>query len=659
VGTIRTILVANRGEIAQRLLNLASDLGIRSIAVYSDPDRGAEHTLAADLAVALPGTTATETYLDGERIIAAALAHGADAIHPGYGFLSENPDFAAAVVDAGLTWVGPNPESMRRIGDKLAAKRVAAEIGIPMLPSAEIRGEAPFEWRAQAAGVGYPLLVKAAAGGGGRGMRLVMTEDDLEDAVVTARREAESGFGDPSVFVERWLASPRHVEIQVIADKHGSVIHAGERECSVQRRHQKLIEEAPSPAIDDLQRDQLGLAAVRLAETIGYDSVGTVEFLLDIDSGGAYFLEMNTRLQVEYRVTELVTGLDLALTQLRIAEGEPLPFTQDEIELDGHAIEVRLVAEDPPAGWLPATGRLRRFWAPDHPGVLCDHALRDGVVITADYDSLLAKVVAVGATRQQAAGTLASYLTRMHLHGVTTNRDHLVAVLGSEDFLDGRTTTAFLDLNLTLLDARPDGAALDTHLVGAALWTQHRNRMLDPHWMHAPSGWRNVASSPQQVEFEAFGDAYLVRYTVAPDRSFTASVDERSFSGRLLEVDDTAVQIEIGGKADVCWFHLDDDIVFVNSGAGQTDLRLLPRWPERAGAELSHGPTAPVPGRIVAVEVSVGEAVTAGQTLVVMEAMKVEHRIGAAADGTVAEILVAPGDNVDAHQPLVRLEDLP
>jgi propionyl-CoA carboxylase alpha chain len=653
---IRTLLVANRGEIAVRVLRAAHELGMRSIAVYSEVDRGAAHTLVADVAVALGGSSAAESYLDGDRIIEAARGHGADAVHPGYGFLAEDARFARAVIDAGLTWVGPHPDAIATMGDKIAAKRLASGLGVGVLPSAELIGDAAFEWRAQAATVGYPLLVKAAAGGGGRGMRLVMDEDGLEAAVVAARREALDSFGDARVFAERWLASPRHVEVQVVADRHGNTVHLGERECSIQRRHQKLIEEAPSPAVDDVVRDQMTIAAVRLAEAIDYDSVGTIEFLLDADDGTFYFLEMNTRLQVEHRVTELVTGVDLVATQLQAAQGEPLPFAQDDVELQGHAIEARLVAEDPALDWLPSSGVVHRFWFPDHPNVLCDHAVVEGRAVATEYDSLLAKVVSGGATRDQAIGVLEAFLQSMHVHGLRTNRDHLAAVLTSDDFVASRTTTAFTDLNLTLLDARPGEATVAAHLLAATLWRQYDHRDRDRHTGLAPTGWRNVPALPQDVELEEHGTVHRITYELRSPDTFRATVDDRRFEGVVIGRDDDAIHLEIASTAMVFWVNRVSSTWYVNSRAGQSELVEVPRFVEPGAGLTATGPTAPVPGRVVSIEVSVGDTVTAGQTLVVMEAMKVEHRITAASDGKVVEVLAKEGDRVDAHALLVRLE---
>jgi acetyl/propionyl-CoA carboxylase alpha subunit len=656
VERIDTLLVANRGEIACRVIEAAHDLGLRAVAVYAEPDRSAPHVHRADVAVSLEGTTATETYLDGAKVLGAATLTGADAIHPGYGFLSENAAFARAVIDSGLTWVGPHPEAIARMGDKLAAKALAAQLALPLLTSAPVEGDDPDEWATRAATVGYPLLVKAAAGGGGRGMRLVMAAADLADAVVAARREALDSFGDDTVFVESWLASPRHVEVQVIADQHGHRFHLGERECSIQRRHQKLIEEAPSPAVDGFLREQLGDAALRLAEAIDYDSVGTVEFLLDAERNEFFFLEMNTRLQVEHRVTEEVTGFDLVELQLRAAMGEAFDFDQDEIDIEGHAIEARLVAEDPANGWLPSTGVLHRFDDVDDFHVRCDSGVNSGSVVSPHFDSLLAKFIATGDTREEAKGRLVRALLDSSIHGVTTNRDHLVAVLRSEDFTEGRTTTAFLDLHLTLLDARPDDWLVASHLVAVVLWAQHVRRRRDDHWGGAPSGWRNVRSQDQSATFTSYGRACEVTYLIEPDDRFTVNMDGSSHVGRVVEWMDDRLRIEIGRTQLNCRVNRVDDTWYVNSRLGQTEAVERPRFPPPSATIAAGGLTAPVPGRVVSVAVAIGDLVVAGQTLVVMEAMKVEHRIDAPGEGKVVDVLVEAGRNVDAHQVLVRLE---
>jgi acetyl/propionyl-CoA carboxylase alpha subunit len=656
VPPIKSLLVANRGEIALRIVDAAHDMGMRAVAVYAEADRRAPHVRRADLAIALDGDSLSETYLHSGRLIAAAKRADADAVHPGYGFLSENATFARAVIDAGLTWVGPHPDAIARMGDKLAAKALAAEHSIPLLPSARLEGDAPFEWRAQAAGVGYPLLIKAAAGGGGRGMRLVLDEDDLEAAVLAARREAADSFGDGTVFAERFLAAPRHVEIQVVADQHGNVVHLGERECSIQRRHQKLIEEAPSPAVDDLLRDQLGAAAVRLARAIDYDNLGTVEFLLDAERAAFYFLEMNTRLQVEHRVTEAVTGFDLVELQLRAAMGEAFDFEQDEIDLEGHAIEARLVAEDPAAGWLPSTGMLHRFFEGGDFDVRWDVGYFGGMEVSPQYDSLLGKVIATGDTREEATRRLARELLGAAIHGVRTNRDHLVAVLESEDFVAGNTTTAFIDLHLTLLDARPDPVVSNTHLLAAILYAQRARRLADRHWQAAPSGWRNVRSQDQTATFEIHDERVEVSYRVFDDDAFEAAIDDVAVDGRVIEYLPDALWLEVGSAQVQCTVNHCDGVWYVNSSFGQTDVVEIERFDVGSSVSAAGGLVAPVPGRIIAVEVAIGDVVAAGQTLVVMEAMKVEHRVTAPVDGKVTDVLVAVGDNVDAHRVLVQMD---
>ena len=447
---IRSVLVANRGEIARRVFRTARSMGMRCIAVFADADADAPFVQEADEAVRLPGS-----YLDAEAVLAAAQQTDAEAIHPGYGFLSENAAFARAVTEAGIRWVGPSPDVIESMGDKIAAKRVAVEAGVPTLPSSEDpAADAPTI----EATVGYPLLVKASAGGGGKGMRIVESADDLADAVQSAQREALSGFGDETVFLERYVASSRHIEIQILGDAHGNVVHLGERECSIQRRHQKIVEESPSPVVDAEMRTAMGEAALSLARHMGYESAGTVEFLVDDATREFFFLEVNTRLQVEHPVTEEVTGIDLVREQLRVAGGAELGYDQDDIDWSGSAIEVRLYAEDPDNDFLPATGTLSAYRPADEPVVRWDSGVEEGSVVGVDFDPMLAKVIAHGPTRAEAAGRLALALERMHLGGVVTNRDFLVATLRNEAFLAGDTTTDFIDR----IDPAGSQAAPDT-----------------------------------------------------------------------------------------------------------------------------------------------------------------------------------------------------
>ncbi len=537
--SITTILVANRGEIANRILRASRGLGLRTVAVCSDPDRDEPFAREADLTVPLGGTTAAESYLDVDLVIEAARRAGADAVHPGYGFLSESADAARRVAEAGFVWIGPPADVIAAMGDKLEAKRLAVEAGVPTLPSAELVGDAEFEWRAQAAAVGYPLLVKAAAGGGGKGMRSVLDEEALADAVATARREAAASFGDPTVFAERQLPRARHVEVQVAADSHGSTVHLGERECSIQRRHQKIVEEAPSPAVDPALRARLGAAAVALAEAAGYRTVGTVEFLVDDASRDFFFLEMNTRLQVEHPVTEEVTGVDLVELQIALAAGGPLPFRQDDLTLTGHAIEARLYAEDPASGWLPSAGPIHRYGHEPRPGLRYEDGVATGSVVTPFYDPLLAKVIARGPDRATAAARLAGALDALVVDGVATNRACLAAILREPDFLAGATTTTFVDDHPSVLHAGPDDEARMRHVAASVLAARSRRRAADRHWPFAPAGWRNVGPRRQHVELAIGGpdgDVLEVTYAVTDDDRFSVAAGGTEVEGRLVDV---------------------------------------------------------------------------------------------------------------------------
>ncbi|GAC1531373.1 MAG: biotin carboxylase N-terminal domain-containing protein [Acidimicrobiales bacterium] len=659
--TVRTLLIANRGEIARRIIRTARAMGIATVAVYAEPDAHSLHVAEADMAVALGGRTPAESYLDVARLIEAAKRTGADAVHPGYGFVSERADAARAVVDAGLVWVGPAPDVIAALGDKIRAKELMGAAGVPLLPSVALTADAPGgSWIELAAGVGYPLLVKAAAGGGGRGMRLVESAADLEQAVRAATREAVAAFGDGTVFLERWLASPRHVEVQIVADAAGHVVHLGERECSIQRRHQKVVEEAPSVSISAEVRAGLTGAAVAGAIAVGYEGVGTWEFLVDGD--GYYFLEVNTRLQVEHPVTEEVTGLDLVELQLRVASGAGLGISQGDIGVTGHAIEVRVVAEDPALGWLPSAGTLHRFDAgrgAGRPGVRYELGFGSGSTIPADYDSLLGKVIAAGATRAVAAARLAAALEDLEVHGPATNRRLLIALLREEGFLAGETTTGYLEAHPELA-AAGSSRAPDAHAIAAALWLAHQRRAEAPVLRTLPSGWRNIGADPQRVAWagDAAGDEPLeVSYAMGRDgTTFEAAVGDRPAAGCIRGASASGIDVEIGGILHRCRCERAGDSVWVASGLGQTTLVERPRFPDpdrTAGA--GRGPTAPVPGTVIAIEVTAGQSVTAGQTLVVLEAMKLEHRIQAAADGVVISVDVTVGERVDASQVLVTV----
>jgi propionyl-CoA carboxylase alpha chain len=679
VTRIRKLLIANRGEIASRVIRTARSLDIATVAVFAAPDSGAPYVAEADEAVPLAGSTAEDTYLRKDLLIGAARHTGADAVHPGYGFLSENADFAQACADAGLVFVGPPADAIRAMGSKTSAKRLMAQAGVPVLPGLTVgdgEGKPENLEEISRANVGFPLLVKAAFGGGGRGMRVVHEPGELSVAVAGARREAAAAFGNGTVFLERLVQRPRHVEVQIFADTHGQVTHLFERDCSIQRRYQKIIEEAPSPAVDGELRTELGNAAVVAAKTIGYVGAGTVEFILD-ERGDFFFLEVNTRLQVEHPVTELVTGLDLVALQLAVAEGKPLPPAVLHAQLSGHAIEARLYAEDVAAGYLPATGTLRRFEVPGLSGLRVDAGVRDGSVIGVHYDPMLAKVIAHAPTREQAARLLARALAQARLHGVVTNRDLLTGILREPEFLDGRTDTGYLSrhtpADLMAADPRRD----EVHALAVALADQAFRRETAPVLGSAPSGWRNVRNGLQQVTYADAERTCTVAYEVRGNRA-EASVQVGAVGAGTVRTGDGAngsavpesgagpaaapaaprsvllyvctpdlVDMELDGVRRRVRVDRDGQARYADSTLGASTLTELPRFPEPSAEAVPGSLTAPMPGTVVRVDVRRGDAVRAGQVLVVLEAMKMEHQVRAPSDGRVAELSVSVGQAVD------------
>jgi propionyl-CoA carboxylase alpha chain len=627
-----TLLVANRGEIARRVIRSAHAMGIRCVAVYVDADADAPFVADANEAVRLP-----DSYLDGKAILEAARATGAGAIHPGYGFLAENAGFAADVIAAGLVWVGPSPEAIERMGDKLAAKALAQEAGVPTLFGSEDPAEADS--------VGYPLLVKAAAGGGGKGMRIVAEADALDEAVSAARREAAGGFGDDRVFLERYLARARHIEIQILGDAHGEIVHLGERECSIQRRHQKILEESPSTRVDPAMREAMGEAALRLARALGYQSAGTVEFLVDDDSGDFFFLEVNTRLQVEHPVTEEVTGIDLVREQLRIARGEPLGYAQNDISFTGSAIEARLYAEDPTTDFLPAIGTLVAFEPAASPEVRWDSGVATGSVISTRFDPMLAKVIATAPTRSEAAARLALALERSHLGGVTTNRDFLVATLRTAEFLSGDTTTDFIERvgparSLEIADGEIERLARV-----AALWVQGANRAEAQVLAATPSGWHNARLPDQRVVLRCDEREIAVRYRRLRDGRFRLADGTHA---RIHAWSPDAIDVEVDSRRSEARITRVGDKITLHGPRGNLELVVQPRF-EVPGAEgISGGFVARMPGKVIDLRVEVGDAVRAGEILLVLEAMKMEHPMSATEDGVVTEVRVSLGEQVES-----------
>ncbi len=653
--SIKRLLVANRGEIARRVFRTAKEMGIFTVAVYSDGDRDAPFVTDADLAIALGGTTAAESYLDTEKILEAAQSTGADAVPRGYGFLSENAGFAQAVSDAGLTWIGPPPAAIAAMGDKLAAKETMVDAEVPTLPSIEVIDSTDIGAVGQE--IGFPLLVKASAGGGGKGMRVVDNEADLEDAISGAKREALGAFGNDTVFLERYLPTPRHVEIQVLGDQHGTVLHCFERECSIQRRHQKIIEEAPSPVLSEDLRDQMGQAAVAAVQAIGYESAGTVEFLLDGsgDEAEFFFLEVNTRLQVEHPVTEAITGLDLVREQIRIANGEPLGYDQSDLTISGHSIEVRLYAEDPSNDFLPATGCVDIWQPATGPTVRYDSGIQTGSEVSVEFDPMLAKVISHAPTRSEAALKLALALERTRLHGVVTNRDFLVATLRHEEFLAGNTTTDFISRVEIPGQRVPSDCELEDASIAVALVSQQLNRNNATSLAFMPSGFRNSSMPSQQMLLLNDDRELQVNYRPRRDGSFEVSIgdSEETKTARLISLDGDRFEIQLDDVRAAGHAVKFGNRWYVDIPAGSLNFFEKSRFPEPDSADVEGGLTAPMPGKILAINISEGDSVETGQLLVLMEAMKMEHQIVAAFDGSVSEVRVAVGDQVDNGELLV------
>jgi len=652
---IQRVLVANRGEIARRVFATCRRMGIGTVAVYTEPDAASPHVAEADVRVRLDGRNG---YLDAAQLIAAARASGADAIHPGYGFLSENAEFADAVHQAGLTWIGPPVAAVQAMGSKIEAKKLMAAAGVPVLDELDPDAVTAAE---------LPVLIKASAGGGGRGMRVVRDLAELPKQVEAAQREAQSAFGDPTVFCERYLATGHHVEVQVMADAHGTVWAVGERECSIQRRHQKVIEEAPSPLVERTpgMRAKLFEAARLAAAAIGYTGAGTVEFMASgsEDGGDFFFLEMNTRLQVEHPVTEETTGLDLVELQLQVAEGDRLD--SEPPVAHGHSIEVRLYAEDPAKNWQPQAGSIHRFEVPNtlaefttlgRAGVRVDSGVVDGSVVSIFYDPMLAKVISYAPTRHRAAAILADALNRATLHGITTNRALLVNVLRHPAFLAGATDTAFFDTHGLAELAAPDTAddARQLSALAAALAEAADNSSSARAFRGLPSGWRNVPSGYQTKSYvDAAGAAHDVAYRFTRGRM---ELPGGSAAG-LVSATPARVVLSVAGvehEFDVARY---GDQVFVDSSLGPVRLTAQPRFPDPDSAVAQGSLLAPMPGSVIRVGAAVGDKVKSGQPLIWLEAMKMEHTIAAPGAGVVAELNVTAGQQVDVGAVLARIEN--
>jgi propionyl-CoA carboxylase alpha chain len=641
---ISKVLVANRGEIARRIFRTCREMGFSTVAVHSDADADEPHVREADEAVLLPGTAASDTYLDIEAVLAAAKETGADAIHPGYGFLAENASFARAVLAAEMVWVGPSPKAIEIMGSKLESKRLMEESGVPTLPAIELKGLGSVGSAAMS--LGYPVLVKASAGGGGKGMRVVHDPDQLSDAIEGAEREALGAFGDGTLFLEKYLTSPRHIEIQVFGDGQGKVISLYERECSIQRRHQKIIEEAPSPVVDQSTREAMGEAAVNAARAVDYVGAGTVEFLYQ--EGSFYFLEMNTRLQVEHPVTEMVTGLDLVRLQFEVADGVRLPDKGPRIH--GHAIEARLYAEDALNDYLPVTGEFHRFAFQSLEGLRVDAGIADGSMVSVHYDPMIAKVIAHAPTREGAAAILAHALRDAHIHGSTTNRALLVRILEHPEFLAGETDTHFLQRHDVSELGRPlfDEAGERLSALAAAVVDQVVERASTSLLLSLPSGWRNSPSQLQQRSYSGHFGVHDIGYSVTAPFQL-----EGIGTVEVIDVDGAHALLKIGDHEhsfDVARY---DGLRYVDSSLGPVRLTVVPRFPSRHAEEEAGSMHAPMPGKVLRVAVAEGDEVADGTILVVMEAMKMEHTLRAPHAGVVSQVHCAAGDQVEADTVLV------
>ena len=643
------ILIANRGEIALRIMRTARRLGHGVVAVYSDADRDARHVREADQAVRIGEPLPAQSYLNIDAILAAARATGADAVHPGYGFLAENADFATACRDAGLVFIGPSPEAIKAMGNKAGAKTIMQTAGVPCVPGYQGEDQGDAVMLAQAEAIGFPVMIKAVAGGGGRGMRLVADAAAFAEALRGARSEAAAAFGDGTVILERAIVDPRHIEIQVFGDAFGNAIHLGERDCSVQRRHQKLIEEAPSPAVTPDLRARMGAVAVAAVKTIGYEGAGTLEFLLD-PSGHFYFMEMNTRLQVEHPVTEAITRLDLVELQLRVAAGEPLPLRQEDVRFSGHAIEVRLCSEDANQDFMPQSGRMALWQMPETLRV--EHALQSGSEIPQFYDSMIAKLISFGTTREEARGRLISGLEQAIAFGVTTNQAFLISCLRHSTFAKGEATTAFIGRHRDALLAQGKPAVSEAALAALLLYVSNR---------HAPP-WRRgrslAASFPIPLRIE-IGDA-VSEWEVGRQRDGCYLVSGEGGEHRfdIDEIADTAIRFRSGGVMESAKFLRDGDRLHVlHRGLTFSVSDLTLAAPETAAADGGDGKVrAALNGRIVALLVRPGERVAAGQPVLTLEAMKMEHVHTAGVAGTIAAIAVAEGEQVTTGRIVVEIE---
>jgi acetyl-CoA carboxylase biotin carboxylase subunit len=649
IKTFRKILIANRGEIALRVMRTCRQMGIATVAVFSEADVTAAHTRYADEAVFIGPAPSKDSYLCSSAIIDAARRTGADAIHPGYGFLSESAEFAENCGAAGIVFIGPSSQVIRRMGLKSHARKLMAESGVSVVPGYDGDRQDLETMRAEMSRIGLPVLIKASAGGGGRGMRIVRSEDEIEGAVESARREAEKSFGDGALLLEKYIERARHIEVQIVGDHHGNLVHLFERDCTLQRRHQKIIEESPSPVVDQELRRSMGETAVKAGRAMGYTNAGTVEFIL---SDGFYFIEVNTRLQVEHPVTEMITGIDLVKTQIEISEGKPLPFTQQQVSSSGHAIEARLYAEDPDKNFLPTTGRIIDWRVPEtSSGLRIDSGVEREVEVGIHYDPLLAKVIAHADDRPAALRKLRYALSSMAVQGIRTNREFLIRLLGQENFERGDVHTEYIAEHLNELVTSDDPQMIRESMIAVAMFQQKQwqeTNGLPPGYRNNPYrnpsirlqfddretevSWRHVAGDHYEVE--GFGSSVRAEVIVCDPNSIRISLDGIQRSFRIVTA---------------------DELLYVQSTLGALVIRRLPRHPIHHSVSAEGAASSPMPGQVLKVLVATGQQVVVGEPLIILEAMKMEHTMRAAVDGVVEDILVEQGDVVRPGQTLVQI----
>jgi len=637
---INSILIANRGEIACRIIRTANEMGIKTIAVYEEADSNATFVSMSDVAVKLKNG-----YLDADEIVDAAKKTGADAIHPGYGFLSENSIFARKVIRNNIIWIGPTPHVIKVMGDKIKAKELAIKANVPTLEKAESIKDSKQ--------LGFPLLIKAAAGGGGKGMRIVNNKNELKDAVAAAKREAKAGFDDERVFIEKYIKKSRHIEIQILGDQHGNVIHLGERECSIQRRHQKIIEESPSPKLDDELREQIGNAAVKLAKKIKYQSAGTVEFILDENTNEFWFLEVNTRLQVEHPVTEEVTGVDLVRAQINIAKNEYLELKQKDVEFNGHALEVRLYAENPNNDFLPETGKIVCYEPYKNKSIRWDSGVQKGYEVGTNFDPMLSKVISWAPNRTDACLQLAAALEKSCIGGVKTNKDFLVECIRHPEFLAGNTTSDFIEIQSPNRKKVLNDYNKNNLMIAGALWISQTNIKNKNKLRFIKHSWTNGRLPHQNISFQFENEIHQIKYSYINKESISIlekNVEIISFDNEMLEcvIDDIRSQYQI---------YRDEDRLFVFDSFNDIQLKVLPRFVDPNTSSIEGGLLAPMPGKISEVLIKKDQKVKAGQSLMIIEAMKMEQTIKSPNAGKISKIMVKKGQQVENGESLLVIDE--